>query len=159
MAHRDKYAAQLWNLQRQDNEDARKKALSDAQVKWYGSREEIAQQKAELEKLKAVRVIKQKDGSLMKFDPVSGSIEPLTEADPLYVAYMKSLTNANDKRTELIGAPVTTTSTNAKGETTTSVRSYGNNKPAGTKGKTIKGYTKSGNSSKSVTRKGKAYGK
>ena len=45
MAHRDKYAAQLWNLQRQANEDARKKALSDAQAKWYGSREEDLKEK------------------------------------------------------------------------------------------------------------------
>lgn len=53
MANRDKYAAQLWNLQRQANEDARKKALSDAQAKWYGSREEMARLKGENDRLKA----------------------------------------------------------------------------------------------------------
>ena len=38
--NRENYAKQLWNLKRQGVEDARKKALADAQVKWYGSREE-----------------------------------------------------------------------------------------------------------------------
>ena len=126
--NRENYAKQLWNLKRQGVEDARKKALADAQVKWYDDRAEIAQQKAELEKLKSVRVIKQKDGSLLKFDPVSGSIEPLTEADPLYVDYMKSRINATNKRAGLIGAPVTTVTTDEKGKTKTSVRSFGNNK-------------------------------
>lgn len=130
--YRDKYATTLWNLKRQTNDDARRNALSAAQASWYGSREEaeqqkseLAKQKAELDKLKAVRVIKNKDGSLMKFDPITGNIEPLSEADPLYVDYMKARTNATNKRAGLIGAPVTTTRTNAKGETTTSVRSYG----------------------------------
>lgn len=126
--NRENYAKQLWNLKRQGVEDARKKALADAQVKWYDDRAEMAQQKAELEKLKSVRVIKQKDGSLMKFDPIEGTIEPLTEADPLYVDYMKSRINATNKRAGLIGAPVTTVTTDEKGKTKTSVRSFGNNK-------------------------------
>lgn len=124
--NRQAYAQQLYNWQRQVNEDKRKEKLADAQAQWYGTREELAQQKSELDKLKAVRVIKQKDGSLLKFDPVSGSIEPLSKADPLYVEYMNSRINATNKRAGLIGAPVTTTTTDAKGNTRTSVKTYGN---------------------------------
>ena len=140
--HRDDYARQLWNLQRQANDDARRNALSAAQARYYDTRDEaeqqkaeLAKQKAELDKLKAVRVIKNKDGSLMKFDPVTGNIEALSEADPLYVAHMKAITDATNKRAGLMGAPVTTTTTNAKGETTTSVRSYG----SGNSGKSSNG--------------------
>lgn len=123
--NRQAYAQQLYNLQRQADQDEIRKEAHQAQMKYYENRDEIARQKAELDKLKSVRVIKQKDGSLMKFDPVSGSIEPLTEADPLYVEYMNSRINATNKRAGLIGAPVTTTTTDAKGNTRTSVKTYG----------------------------------
>lgn len=119
------YAKQLFDWQRQGEQDKMRKEAHEAQMKYYDTRDEMAQKKAELDKLKAVRVIKQKDGSLMKFDPVSGSIEPLSEADPLYVEYMNSRINATNKRAGLIGAPVTTTTTDAKGNTRTSVRTYG----------------------------------
>lgn len=124
--NRQAYAQQLYNWQRQVNEDKRKEKLADAMAQWYGTREDLAQQKSELGKLKAVRVIQKKDGSLLKFDPVSGSIDPLSEADPLYVEYMNSRINATNKRAGLIGAPVTTTTTDAKGNTRTSVKTYGN---------------------------------
>lgn len=162
------YAKQLFDWQQKMSDTERRNKIAEAQAKYYDTRDEMAKQKAELDKMKAVRVIKQKDGSLMKFDPVSGSIEPLSEADPLYVEYMNSRINATNKRAGLIGAPVTTTTTDAKGNTRTSVKTYGNSggsskgKSSGNtkgKGKTIKGYTKSGNGSETVTRKGKAYGK
>lgn len=51
--NRENYAKQLWNLKRQGVEDARKKALADAQVKWYDTRGEIARIKAENDRLKA----------------------------------------------------------------------------------------------------------
>lgn len=99
-----KYYAGLWGLQRQVSDEKRRNLLADAQAKYYGTRDEVArqkseidQQKAELERLKAVRVIKQKDGSLMKFDPVSGTIEPLTEADPLYQELIRSQINRNNR--------------------------------------------------------------
>lgn len=167
--YRNSYAQQLYNIQRQGEQDAINRDIKNAQIKWYENRDEIARQKAELDKMKAVRVIKQKDGSLMKYDPVSGTIEPLTEADPLYVELMNTRTEAEKKRLGLIGAPVTTTTTDSKGNTRTSVKTYGNgsgnkqvnsNKPSG---KTIEGYTKSGskgsqNSNKNEGRKGRAYG-
>lgn len=92
-----KYYANLWGLYRQMNDEQRRNTLAEAQAQYYGTRDEMARQKAELDKLKAVRVIKQKDGSLMKFDPVSGEIEPLSEADPLYVEYMRSQINRNNR--------------------------------------------------------------
>jgi hypothetical protein len=147
--NRQAYANMLYNLQRQAGEDARKDKLADAQAKWYDTRDEMARDKAELEKLKAVRVIKQKDGSLMKFDPVLGTVEPLKEADPLYVEYMNSRINATNKRAGLMGAPVTTTTTNEKGETKTSVKTYG--RGGSTRGEKKK--TSSGNKKPTTTSK------
>lgn len=91
------YYANLWGLYRQVNDEQRRNTLAEAQAQYYGTRDEMARQKAELDMLKAVRVIKQKDGSLMKFDPVSGEVEPLTEADPLYEEYMRSQINRNNR--------------------------------------------------------------
>lgn len=51
--NRENYAKQLWNLKRQGVEDARKKALADAQVKWYDTRNEIARLKGENDRLRA----------------------------------------------------------------------------------------------------------
>lgn len=91
------YYTSLWGLYRQINDEQRRNTLAEAQAQYYGTRDEMARQKAELDKLKAVRVIKQKDGSLMKFDPISGEAEPLTEADPLYQEYMRSQINKNNR--------------------------------------------------------------
>ncbi len=91
------YYTSLWGLYRQINDEQRRNTLAEAQAQYYGTRDEMARQKAELDKLKAVRVIKQKDGSLLKFDPISGEAEPLTEADPLYQEYMRSQINKNNR--------------------------------------------------------------
>lgn len=91
------YYTSLWGLYRQINDEQRRNTLAEAQAQYYGTRDEMARQKAELDKLKAVRVIKQKDGSLMKFDPISGEAEPLTEADPLYQEYVRSQINKNNR--------------------------------------------------------------
>ena len=92
-----KYYANLWGLYRQANDEQRRNTLAEAQAQYYGTRDEVARQKAELDKLKSVRVIKQKDGSLMKFDPISGEAEPLTEADPLYQEYVRSQISRNNR--------------------------------------------------------------
>lgn len=99
-----KYYAGLWGLQRQVSDEKRRNLIADAQAKYYGTRDEVArqkseidQQKAELERLKAVRVIKQKDGSLLKFDPITGTAEALTEADPLYEELVRSQINRNNR--------------------------------------------------------------
>jgi len=102
--YRRQYATALYNFRRQMNDDARRNLLTQAQANYYDTRDEVARMKAEndrqkfeLDKLKAVKVIKQKDGSLMKFDPVSGNVEPLTEADPLYLEYVRSQINKNNR--------------------------------------------------------------
>ena len=99
-----KYYAGLWGLQRQVSDEKRRNLIANAQATYYGTRDEAArqkaeidQQKAELERLKAVRVIKQKDGSLLKFDPVTGETEQLTETDPLYIEYKRSQINKNNR--------------------------------------------------------------
>lgn len=91
------YYGNLWGLYRQVNDEQRRNLLADAQAQYYGTRDEVARKNAELEKLKAVRVIKQKDGSLMKFDPVTGELDTLSEADPLYQEYMRSQINKNNR--------------------------------------------------------------
>lgn len=91
------YYASLYNMQRQLNDDKRRNLLAEAQANYYNTRDDMARQKAELDKLKAVRVIKMQDGSLMKFDPISGAAEPLSEADPLYVEYKRSQINKNNR--------------------------------------------------------------
>lgn len=91
------YAQQLYNIQRQGIDEMRKDALTQAQVKHYGNMDEVARQKAEIDKLKAARVIKMKDGSLQKYDPITGTIEELREGDPLYKEYMRSQINRNNR--------------------------------------------------------------
>ena len=51
--NRDNYAKQLWSLQRQASEDARKKALSEAQARYYDTRDEMARLKGENDRMKA----------------------------------------------------------------------------------------------------------
>jgi hypothetical protein len=63
----------------------------------YDTKDELARQKAELDKLKAVRVIKNTDGSLLKYDPVTGTTEQLKESDPLYVELMNSRIARNNR--------------------------------------------------------------
>lgn len=96
-AYRKDYANTYMRLQHGINDDARKAKIAEAQAKYFDARGEMAQQKAELEKLKAVRVVKQKDGSLWKFDPVSGELEQLKESDPLYSKYVQSQIDKNNR--------------------------------------------------------------
>lgn len=95
--YRRQYARQLYMLSRQAGDDERKELLAQARAHGYETKDELARQKAELDRMKAVRVIKQKDGSLWKFDPVTGEATPLKEADPLYQDYVKSQINRNNR--------------------------------------------------------------
>ena len=96
-AQNQKYYAGLWGMYRQINDEQRRNMLAEAQRDYYGTRDEMAREKAELDRLKAVRVIKQTDGSLVKFDPVTGETEQLSEADPLYIEYKRSQINKNNR--------------------------------------------------------------
>ena len=51
--NRQAYAQQLYNWQRQVNEDKRKEKLADAQAQWYGTRDELARLKADNDRLRA----------------------------------------------------------------------------------------------------------
>lgn len=95
--YRRNYAQSLYGLQRQMEADKMAKEKHQATLDYYKNRDEMARQKAELDKLKAVRVIKQTDGSLVKYDPVTGNTELLTEADPLYVKYKESQIEKNNR--------------------------------------------------------------
>lgn len=96
-AQNQKYYTTLWGLYRQIGDEQRRNTLAEAQAQYYGTRSEVAQQKAELDKLKAAKVIKMQDGSLIKYDPVTGSTETLREEDPLYDEYMRSRINKNNR--------------------------------------------------------------
>lgn len=91
------YGRQLYNLQRQAGIEEQNRALNEAKIDWYKNRDDVARMKAENDRLKAVRVIKQKDGSLWKFDPFTGNVEELKESDPLYGQYMQSVINRNNR--------------------------------------------------------------
>ena len=136
-----KYYAGLWGLQRQVSDEKRRNLIANAQATYYGTRDEVArqkaeidQQKAELERLKAVRVIKQKDGSLMKFDPVSGTVEALTEGDPLYQELIRSQINRNNRSGtgRTTGGVTTTENTyNEDGKVVKKVVTKGGPQPSG----------------------------
>jgi len=51
--NRQAYAQQLYNWQRQANDDKRKEKLADAQAQWYGTRDELARLKADNDRLRA----------------------------------------------------------------------------------------------------------
>lgn len=52
-AYRQRYAMQLYTLQRQQAGEARRAKLAEAQATWYDTRGEMARQKAELEAIRA----------------------------------------------------------------------------------------------------------
>jgi len=96
-AYSREYALALSRLHHGFVDDARKAKVAEAQAKFFDTRGEAAKQKAELEKYKAARVVKHKDGSLYKFDPVSGELEQLKESDPLYSKYVQSQIDKNNR--------------------------------------------------------------
>lgn len=57
-AYKRAYAQQLWTMQRQQEDEARRMKLADAQVKYYGNREEMNKLKAENDRLKNEAAIK-----------------------------------------------------------------------------------------------------
>ena len=95
--YRRAYAKTLYDLQRQAGIEEQNRALNEAKIDWYKGRDDVARMKAENDRLKAVRVIRQKDGSLWKFDPFTGNVEELKESDPLYGQYMQSVINRNNR--------------------------------------------------------------
>ena len=90
MAYRQNYVRQLYALQNQIENNEQGRAINKAKSDYYGALAKAAQSKG-------VRIIKNKDGSLMKYDPDADTVERLTEADPLYAEYIQSQINRNNR--------------------------------------------------------------
>ena len=166
--YRRAYAKTLYDLQRQAGIEERNRALNEAKIDWYKGRDDVARMKAENDRLKAVRVIKQKDGSLWKFDPFTGNVEELKESDPLYGEYVRSQINRNNRVGTGSGSGgrgggvgdnyvIDEIEYNDEGK---AVKKKRHKEPRNTSknGKTPKGYVKTGTSSQTGNRpKGRAY--
>ena len=162
------YYANLWGLYRQVNDEQRRNMLAEAQRDYYGTREDVAREKQDLERLKAVRVIKQTDGSLVKFDPVTGETEQLSEADPLYIEYKRSQISKNNRTgtgggrgggRNYDGVTTTENTYNEDGKVVKKVVTKGNGVVPRAARRQIKGYTKSGSQggSQPSVKKGNLY--
>lgn len=100
-AYQRQYAQALYNLQRQENEDRRKELLTNAQAKYYDTRDEVSRMKAENDQLSAMlkgkQVVKMPDGSLILVNKEAGTAEQIKESDPLYEEYRRSQINKNNR--------------------------------------------------------------
>lgn len=121
-AYNRQYAQQLYALQRQAGEDQRKDLLAQAQANYYDTRDEVARMKAENDRLKTEKYIELQDGRIAKMNTETGRIEALT---PLQEEEIRSRINKNNKQASIIGAPVTTTTDDGKGNTKTSTKVIG----------------------------------
>lgn len=90
IANRQNYARQLYVMQRQAENDELGRSINKAKSDYYGALAKAAQSKG-------VKLVKNKDGSIMKYDPESDTVEQLTEADPLYREYVQSQINRNNR--------------------------------------------------------------
>lgn len=93
-AERRQYYSDLWNLQRQDAADRRKDELHQAQLDWYGTRDEVARMKAENDKLKTEKWVELQDGRIAKVNAETGKIEELL---PYQKQEIQSRTNKNNQ--------------------------------------------------------------
>lgn len=95
--NRQAYAQQIWSLRRQASDDARRNALSAAQVRYYDTRDEMARLKGENDRLKAE---KQNEVSDARKEQIEQKTKQMKEMHPLQmqnvIARTKSaLHNAN----------------------------------------------------------------
>ena len=154
------YTQQLWNLRRQSDDDARRNMLADAQAQYYGTRDEVARMKAENDKLKTEKYIELQDGRIAKLNAETGQIEELM---PYKVDEMKSKAEKNRQqgaaavtraskagggRGRSNGSDNSTTITentyNEDGKVVKKVVTKGRSGSRSNKGRTIKGYKRSG---------------
>lgn len=89
--HRDDYARQLWNLQRQANDDARRNALSAAQARYYDTRDEMARLKGENDRLKAE---KQNEVSAARKEQIELKTKQMKEMHPLQMQNIMARTKS-----------------------------------------------------------------
>lgn len=92
--YRRQYAAALYNLRRQANEDIRKSLLAAAQAKYYDTRDEVARMKAENDRLKSEKYVELQDGRIAKMNAETGKIEELL---PLQKREIESRITKNDR--------------------------------------------------------------
>lgn len=72
------YAKQLFDFQRQADQDVMRKEAHQAQMKWYDTRDEMARLKEERDRLKNEKYIELQDGRIAKINAETGQIEALT---------------------------------------------------------------------------------
>ena len=89
--HRDDYTRQLWNLQRQANDDARRNALSAAQARYYDTRDEMARLKGENDRLKAE---KQNEVSAARKEQIELKTKQMKEMHPLQMQNIMARTKS-----------------------------------------------------------------
>ncbi len=96
-----KYYANLWGLYRQMSDEQRRNTLAEAQAQYYGTRDEMARQKAENDQLNTLlrgkQVVKMQDGSLILVNKEAGTAEQIKESDPLYQELTHSKINRNNR--------------------------------------------------------------
>ena len=93
-AYRQRYAMQLYNLQRQQADEARRAKLAEAQATWYDTRGEMARLKGKNDRLKAEKYVQLQDGRIAKLNAETGKIEALL---PLQEDEIRSRTNKNNR--------------------------------------------------------------
>lgn len=95
--NQDAYAKQLWTLQRQANEDARKKALSAAQARYYDTRDEMARLKGENDRLKAEEQTRLSEARRKQVEQKTKQMEELhpLQKEKLKAVIKNTLHNAN----------------------------------------------------------------
>ena len=76
--YQDRYAKQLYDLQRQGEQDQMRREAQQAQMRWYDTRDEIARLKEERDRIKNEKYIELQDGRIAKINAETGQIEALT---------------------------------------------------------------------------------
>ena len=89
--YRDKYAKQLWSLQRQASDDVRRNALSAAQARYYDTRDEMARLKGENDRLKAE---KQNEVSDARKEQIKLKTKQMREMHPLQMQNVMARTKS-----------------------------------------------------------------
>lgn len=126
--NRQAYATMLYNMKRQAGEDARKDMLTNAQAKYYDTRDEMARMKAENDRLKTEKYIELQDGRIAKINAETGQI---TELLPYKKNEIQSRINKNNVTAANAAAGTVTEVTKPDGSVTTTVKTPARGKKKG----------------------------
>lgn len=96
-AEQRQYYTDLWNIDRQADSDKRKDELHQAQLDWYGTRDEVARMKAENDKLKAEAQARQTEARTKNIETKTRQMEDLhpLQKRKLEAVIKNTLHNAN----------------------------------------------------------------